>query len=379
MLARVESVLVPALVVIGTVAGAQPPDSRGGADLRLTVRIFDHASVPPTSLTRAEATARYVFDAIGVETAWLECPPGQEGPVACAQRPGPTDVFVMIVPQPMPALAHASAMMGVAILPDAGRGSHLYIFHDRVQALAAECREVGSSVILGYVLAHEIGHLLLGSNSHSTNGIMSAAWFRKELRRLARGDLLFEYPQAQRIRAELAARMNRTAADVAGQTRADVSRREAAGEVSKVRIADDRTGGYVRRALVNARVRLADPVCRQLFSEFTDPAGQPLQRSLDALQQKPEEYLETLFFYDGSGLPDCRPAVAAATTPGSHVVLICAGRFVRVPWPDAEVTLIHEMLHSLGLGENPPTSLEISRRVRMRCFDHVAQGNASTR
>ncbi len=148
---------------------------------------------------------------------------------------------------------------------------------------------------------------------------------------------------------------------------------------SPVRIADDRTGGYVRRALENARVRLADPSCRQLLSEFTDPSGRPLQDSLDALQQQPEEYLETLFFYDGSGLPDCRPAVAAATTRGSHVVLICAARFVRVPWPDGEVTLIHEMLHTLGLGENPPTSLEISRRVRMRCFDHDAQRKPSTR
>jgi hypothetical protein len=169
------------------------------------------------------------------------------------------------------------------------------------------------------------------------------------------------------------------AADVAGQERADASPGKAAAIVSRVRIADDRTGGYVRRALANARAHLADPICRQLFSEFADSSGRPLQDSLDALHQQPEEYLETLFFYDGSGLPDCRPAVAAATTPGSHVVLICAVRFVRVPWPDGEVMLIHEMLHTLGLGENPPTSIEISRRVRMRCFDHVAPSNLLTR
>jgi hypothetical protein len=28
---------------------------------------------------------------------------------------------------------------------------------------------------------------------------------------------------------------------------------------------------------------------------------------------------------------------------------------------------IHEMLHTLGLGENPPTTSEITRRVEMRC------------
>jgi hypothetical protein len=33
----------------------------------------------------------------------------------------------------------------------------------------------------------------------------------------------------------------------------------------------------------------------------------------------------------------------------------------------AEALLIHEMLHSLGLGENPPTSHQITARVRARC------------
>ena len=169
------------------------------------------------------------------------------------------------------------------------------------------------------------------------------------------------------------------AAAVEGQTSTDGSRAKATAIVSNVRIADDRTSASVRRALTNARSRLADPVCRQLLSEFADQSGRPLQDSLDTLNKQPEEYLETIFFYDGSGLPDCRPAVAAATTPGSHVVLICADRFLRVPWPDGEITLIHEMLHTLGLGENPPSSLEISRRVRMRCVDHVARRESSTR
>jgi hypothetical protein len=33
----------------------------------------------------------------------------------------------------------------------------------------------------------------------------------------------------------------------------------------------------------------------------------------------------------------------------------------------AEIAVIHEALHTLGLGENPPDSLEITRRVAERC------------
>jgi hypothetical protein len=32
-----------------------------------------------------------------------------------------------------------------------------------------------------------------------------------------------------------------------------------------------------------------------------------------------------------------------------------------------EFIVIHEMLHSLGLGEDPPSSSEINARVRARC------------
>jgi hypothetical protein len=33
----------------------------------------------------------------------------------------------------------------------------------------------------------------------------------------------------------------------------------------------------------------------------------------------------------------------------------------------AEFIVIHELLHTLGLGENPPTPQDITRRVKARC------------
>jgi hypothetical protein len=34
---------------------------------------------------------------------------------------------------------------------------------------------------------------------------------------------------------------------------------------------------------------------------------------------------------------------------------------------EVEAMVIHEMLHSLGLGEDPPSGREINLRVLMRC------------
>ena len=55
---------------------------------------------------------------------------------------------------------------------------------------------------------------------------------------------------------------------------------------------------------------------------------------------------------------------------GSRVVEVCGAVFARQSVQDAqsgEVLIIHELLHSLGLGENPPSSAEISRGVLARC------------
>ena len=82
-------------------------------------------------------------------------------------------------------------------------------------------------------------------------------------------------------------------------------------------------------------------------------------------------YLATLLFYDGSAHPRCRsPHTFAMTLPRSRVVLVCMTQFTELMGRKprlAAAILIHEQLHALGLGENPPTSSEITARVLMRC------------
>ena len=53
-------------------------------------------------------------------------------------------------------------------------------------------------MILGCVIAHELGHLLLGSNSHSDEGIMQPRWDPNQVRQLMMGTLLFTPEQSKR-------------------------------------------------------------------------------------------------------------------------------------------------------------------------------------
>jgi hypothetical protein len=58
--------------------------------------------------------------------------------------------------------------------------------------------------ILGSVIAHEMGHLLLGSNAHAISGIMRPHWESGELHRIAMGTLLFLPEESKRMRARIA-------------------------------------------------------------------------------------------------------------------------------------------------------------------------------
>jgi len=63
--------------------------------------------------------------------------------------------------------------------------------------------------------------------------------------------------------------------------------------------------------------------------------------------------------------------VLGATNAGSRVIYLCP-RFAEMEWKDpryAEAIVIHEMLHSLGLGENPPSSWEITTKVLKSCAE----------
>jgi len=127
----------------------------------------------------------------------------------------------------------------------------------------------------------------------------------------------------------------------------------------------------VLEALRGAGRRLAKPGCRQLFEDFTDRTGRPLTLNLEATAQSAGDVLAGLYFVDGDDTIRCRTdrVVVAFTHPGSRVIHVCGRQFLQfaVKTRGGEILLIHELLHALGLGENPPTSERITDAVINRC------------
>jgi hypothetical protein len=125
------------------------------------------------------------------------------------------------------------------------------------------------------------------------------------------------------------------------------------------------------RAIENAAAKLDRTRCREVFSDFRDRRGRTLQENLDATGLEGAAHLRALTFANGRFLGDCRlPNVLALATPGRQIIYICGPQFLQRERLDPGFTaalLIHEQLHALGLGENPPHSQEITARVISRC------------
>jgi hypothetical protein len=88
--------------------------------------------------------------------------------------------------------------MGIA-MPHLDSGGHAGVFWSRVRQTAARNPGIiDASDLLGYVMAHESGHLLLHSTKHS-DGIMCAEFRPADLKKAGQRQLKFTTAHAEEI------------------------------------------------------------------------------------------------------------------------------------------------------------------------------------
>ena len=183
-------------------------------NLRITVLVYNYAQIPPKTLLRARENASRILRTAGVDVVWADClmNEAEVSERVCHQiADGPTKLQLTILPRQMAERLPMSSKTFGFSLPAGkdGFGANAYVFANRVEELVEQLEARVASllfspdVILSHVMTHEIGHLLLGTNSHSTDGIMLANWGRKYAKLVSRGELLFTRAQGKRMRAQV--------------------------------------------------------------------------------------------------------------------------------------------------------------------------------
>jgi hypothetical protein len=130
----------------------------------------------------------------GIKLSWVECGLSETDKkrfLDCERVVDPLHLSVNIIPELMAARLTRLDTFGTSLV------NHAVIFQPCVEKVAAD-EGFSNDLILGYVIAHELGHLLLGRNSHGS-GIMTARFGRKQFERATRGQLVFTLQQAEQI------------------------------------------------------------------------------------------------------------------------------------------------------------------------------------
>ena len=196
----------------------------------LTIAVRNYAQVDPKTLANGEQSATLIFRKAGVEAHWIDLTLTYRGPLSTSDARHIFGVQVDIIPAEMAGrLDYLNNVMGMA--PGAERDRQLvYVFYDGLEALAERQRRArvdrritryaSKSQILGALMAHELGHVLLDQRSHSSTGIMRGYWNLNDLEDVAFGCLLFTRSQADIVRAEVARRVRqRETVEVSEQLR----------------------------------------------------------------------------------------------------------------------------------------------------------------
>ena len=167
---------------------------------RVTVLVYNYARLPMETLRETEDRATLIFRKAGVEVDWADCPLNNEDPAlypGCPELSGPTQLFLRIF---------AKTATKVDIGGEAFVAARIAnIFWNRVEEQAQRLN-VAAPRFLAHTVAHELGHLLLGSNSHSPVGIMTARWDAPTVTRIRQEGLYFHGQQSELMRSEMSKR-----------------------------------------------------------------------------------------------------------------------------------------------------------------------------
>jgi hypothetical protein len=164
----------------------------------IVVRAYNMSHVPAREMTQARTTAAAILAQASIDVVWRDCGAG------CAEPLGDRDLIVRVVAAPKGVVPNE---LGYSMIDMREQGGTLAtVYADRVESLAARAGGGPAGTLLGRAMAHEIGHMLLGTARHSSTGLMRAEWLDREVRRDFAPDWTWSSDEVSDMHRHLSAR-----------------------------------------------------------------------------------------------------------------------------------------------------------------------------
>ena len=178
---------------------------------RVTVRIWDLSRIENETMHRAKKVVETVFDPIGIQILWVDCPVGDTSEsLSCTAPIGANDISLRIYSRTkadFQVKGHSRGGSSLLLTPDGGKGI-VYVFSDRAMEVS-RIHKIPVEIVIGITVAHEIGHLMLPGQGHTLAGVMHAKLGANDWRLAAQGQLGFAATERGLIVAGIRARDER--------------------------------------------------------------------------------------------------------------------------------------------------------------------------
>ena len=148
----------------------------------VSVRVYDATGLDARTRQAALDVASTTLAPSSVDITWRVCVPSNTHAAYCDTSLTPDELAIRIVQGPSAADHGKTMRLGDAYIDShAGRGVLATVYLDRVLRLATQTA-ADRIALLGRAIAHELGHLLMGTNTHGTVGLMRAFWSEEDVR-----------------------------------------------------------------------------------------------------------------------------------------------------------------------------------------------------
>ena len=157
-----------------------------GLAATIFIRSYNNFGVPVADLAVAREHAQAILQEAGVNVVWTDCWAGGRRELAetvgrCEEPVGGDVVLRLQKTRETDRSRFVSMGYSLVGIPDAAPFLAT-VYVDRAESVARGAG-IDPRRVLGLAIAHEVGHVLLNSNSHAPSGLMRADWSRTELRR----------------------------------------------------------------------------------------------------------------------------------------------------------------------------------------------------
>ena len=199
-----------AILAAGLAGPARPAAADSRPSLRIALDVRDDKTIPLDVVERAKSEMRLIYGDAGIDVVWTPAPrvPGPDSPTAPTAA-SPQVILRILSLKTADRLPVANSALGFAAHAPEYRGRLAYVFYNRIEHIARTCMNKSPRLtscdsdkirMLAYVMAHEVGHLLLPAG-HSAAGVMGSEWNARNLSLAVHGRLRFSAEEAGLMQA----------------------------------------------------------------------------------------------------------------------------------------------------------------------------------